>query len=87
MCHTLSTIVRGFVEGEETSFAYRRYEYQVITVEDLPTNPYMGGKETMEFDTIFFEKDVTIIHPHDNDPMLIIVICDDWEIKRVLIYQ
>lgn len=47
----------------------------------------MGRKETMEFDTTFFEKDVTIIHPHDNDPMLIIVRCDDWEIKRVLNYQ
>lgn len=37
--------------------------------------------------TIFSKKDATGIHPHNNDSMVIIVKCKDWEIKRVLVDQ
>lgn len=40
-----------------------------------------------EATTAFSEKVVDDIHPHDDDPMVITLRCDEWEIKRVLIDQ
>lgn len=33
------------------------------------------------------KKDATSLRPKNDDPMAIIVKCDDWEIKRVLVAQ
>lgn len=36
---------------------------------------------------IFSEEDMFDIHSHKNDPMVIIVKCEEWDIKRVLVDQ
>lgn len=33
------------------------------------------------------KKEEACIHPHNDDPMVIIVGCDDWKIRRVLVDQ
>lgn len=35
----------------------------------------------------FSEKDAANIHPYNDDPVVITVRCNEWEIKRVLVYQ
>lgn len=35
----------------------------------------------------FSGKELTNIHPHNDDPVVITIICDKWEIKRVLVDQ
>lgn len=85
MCHTLNTIVRGFVGGMETSFSCRRYARQLLSVEGSPASSDLGENKTMDSRITFSEKDSTSIHPRDNDPMVITVKCDHWEINKVVI--
>lgn len=35
----------------------------------------------------FSEEDVFGVHPHNDDPMVITVKCEEWEIKGFLVYQ
>lgn len=45
----------------------------------------MGELEAPEVEIAFFEKNDAGIYPHNDDPMVITVRYDTWEIKRVLI--
>lgn len=36
---------------------------------------------------IFSEEDMFGVHSHNNDPMVIIVKCEEWDIKRVRVDQ
>lgn len=58
-----------------------RYDLQVMTVEGSPTTPDLSAKENIEFYINFLKNDVIIIHPTDNDPIVIIVICDKWLVQ------
>lgn len=40
--------------------------------------------KTLEIEITFLDKDATCIHPQNDDPMIITLRCDDWEIRRVL---
>lgn len=58
-----------------------------MTIEGSPANPDMGAKETVNFDITFLGKDAVGIHSHDNDPMVITIGCNNWEIEHVLTGQ
>lgn len=64
----------------------RRYARLILIVEGSPFNHNSSKKEALESE-ITSKNDALYIHPHDNDPMVIIVRCDDWEIKTMLIDQ
>lgn len=85
--HTLNSITGWLFGRGETSYAHMRYARQVLTIEHSPTNSDSSNKGAMEFEINFFESDAVGIHSHDNDPMVIIVRCDDLEINKVLINQ
>lgn len=75
--HTLKTMARGFTRGRETSFTHKRYAHKILTVEGSPTSPNSGKKITLNSEITFSEKEAIGIHMHDNDPMIIIVRCND----------
>lgn len=75
MHHTLNPIVWEFAGGGETSFA-KKGTFAISWVEKT-------SKATFSFS----EKDVVGIHSHNDDPMVIVVKCEDWEIKRVTFDQ
>lgn len=83
---TLNTIAGGFAKGEQTSSTSRRYARQVLNIEDLPKELNQGEPKILQIDINFF-KDTIGIHPHNEDPMVITIRCDQWEIRRVLIDQ
>lgn len=85
--HTLNTILRGFTRDRETRSTNRRYARQFLIVEGSPISSDLDEKKTTEYVITLSKNDVASIHPHDNDPMVITMRCDDWEIKRVLIGQ
>lgn len=87
VCHTLKTITRGFDGDGETSFPQREYARQILTIEDLPIDPKKGETKAPEAEISFSKKDEACVHPHNDDPMVITVRCDDWKIKRVLVDQ
>lgn len=87
MCRTLNIIIEGFIGGGETSFARRRYARQVLNIQDLPKELDEGEPKTPETEIAFSEKGVTGIHPHDENPMVITVTYDEWEIIRGLVDQ
>lgn len=42
---------------------------------------------TPETEISFSGKDVVGIHSHNDDPTVIIIRCDEWEIRRVIVNQ
>lgn len=56
-----------------------------MIVEGSPVSPDLGGKEYMEPEITFLRKDDALIHLRDKNPMIVIVRCDYWKIKCVLI--
>lgn len=83
--HTLNTIAGGFLGNGETISARRRLVFQILTIKGSPTSSDFGEIEALKHEITFFERDTASNHPLENKPMLIIVRCDDWEIKRVLV--
>lgn len=80
---TLNTIVGG----EDPSFSCIRYTQQVLAVDGSPTSPKLNLRMKPKPNIVFYGKDIAEIHPNDNNPMVIIIRCDKWEIKRLLIDQ
>lgn len=83
--YMLNTIVRGFIRAGETIFARRRCTFQILNAENLNSVEEKGDLEMPEATSTFYENGATVIHPHNDGPMIIIVRCDEWEIKRVLV--
>lgn len=86
MCHTMNTTVGGFAGGE-TIFSRRRYARQILTKEDLPTGSKIGETKALEVKISFSEKDAICIHPHNDDPIIITIRCDECEIIRVMLHK
>lgn len=59
----------------------------ILTIEGSPNDYDLGKLEVPEAETSFSEKDAIGIHSHNDDPTVITVKCDNWEIKRLLIDQ
>lgn len=53
---------------------------------DLPKESKEGETNRMQ-QILNIEKDVACIHPHNSNPIVITVRCDDWEIRRVPVDQ
>lgn len=53
-------------------------------MEGIPEDESGGSPEVV---ITFLEKDASEIHPHNDGPMVIVVKCEEWEIKRVLVDQ
>lgn len=85
--HTFNTIARGFVGGGETSYGRKRYARQVMNIEYLSNKGGEGNYKMSEAENAFSMKNIVAIHPYNDDLMVITIRCDEWEIKRVLIYQ
>lgn len=49
--------------------------------------PEMASSKTLKVVIVLLEEDMLNIHSHHDDPMVIIVKCKDWEIKRFLVDQ
>lgn len=71
----------------ETIFARQRYACQILTKEDLPTSSKIGETKALEVKISFSEKDAICIHPHNDDPIIITIRCDECEIIRVMVYK
>lgn len=87
MYHTLKTIEGGFFGDGETNSVRRKYACQILTIEGSPTSSDMAELEAIEYEISFFEKNVADTHPHDDNPVVITVRCDNWKIKKVFIDQ
>lgn len=61
----------------ETKFSHRRHARQILDIE--------GEHKALKNVIAFSEKDAVDIHRHNDDPLVITDICDESEIKRVLI--
>ena len=71
----------------ETISSRRRYAHQVLNIEDL-SNKEGGGKSKTSVSKISFsKKDAVNINPHNDDPVVITVRCDEWKIKIVPVDQ
>lgn len=44
----------------------------------------VGKEKALKSEISFLEKDAADIHSQNNDPMVIIVRCDEWKIIRFL---
>lgn len=75
--HTFNTITGGSAGGGEISSARRRHAHQMLNIEDLPDVEGKGKAHEHEATISFFEKDATVIHPHNDDPMVIIIRYDE----------
>lgn len=53
----------------------------------MPINSEIGETKSLEVNIAFSEKDAANIHPHNDDPVVIAVRCNDLEIRRVLVYE
>lgn len=73
--------------GRETSFAHIRYTCQILNIEYIPSVEDKSELEMPEAIIDFFKKDIVGIHPYNDDPMVIDVKWEEWEIKRVLLDQ
>lgn len=71
--HTLNTITIGFTRDRETNSAQRRYGLYILNIEDLPTYPKEGETKRPEVEIDFLKKDVVGVHPHNDNPMVMIV--------------
>lgn len=40
--------------------------------------------EALEVVIVFLEEDAFGVHPCNDDPIFVVVKCEEWEIKRVL---
>lgn len=65
----------------------KRYSRKILTIGVSSTYFDTGETDDPKDDMAFFEKDTININPHNDDSMVIIMRCDDLEIKRVLIGQ
>lgn len=77
MPHTVNTIVGGFAGDGETSSAHKRYACHILNIEDLSNYVNGGEMKISRVEIAFSEKDVVNIHPYNDDPMVIIVTCDE----------
>lgn len=68
----------GVAGDKETISTCIRYARQILTIEGSITRPDLGVKETLKSEINFSRKDFIGIHPHENDPKVIIIRCDDW---------
>lgn len=67
------TIVGGFARGGESNSSRKRYDRQVLLLDDAPSSPTPRVEKKLEFEIVFSVKDVTRIHPHGNGHMVITV--------------
>lgn len=56
-----------------------------MSIDGSHVNSKEGKLETQKVKTIFSEKNVVVIHSHNDESIVIIVQYNNWEIKRVLI--
>lgn len=71
----------------ETISSRRRYVHQVLNIEDLSNKEGGGEPKTSESKISFSKKDAANINPHNDDPVVITVRCDEWKIKIVSVGQ
>ena len=68
----------------ETRSIQTRYARQILSVENLPEVKSIKALEAM---SVFSQEDAFEVRPHNDDPIFIVVKCEEWEIKKVLVYQ
>lgn len=71
--HALNTITIGFTRDREINSARRRYGLYILNIEDLSTYPKEGETKRPEVEIDFLKKDVIGVHPHNDNPMVMIV--------------
>lgn len=75
--HTLNIVVGRFFGGGETSFGHRRYARRVSNIKDLSNKEGEGELKIPKAKIYFSEKYVIDIHPHNDDPVVITIRCDE----------
>lgn len=63
----------------------KRYACHDLSLESLLEVQIEGELQAPEVTIFFLEKNAAGIHPNNDDPMVISIICEDWKIKRVLV--
>lgn len=71
ICHTLNIIARGFVECDISSPTYKEQALQVMIIDGSLVNSMEGVLEASDAKIFFSEKDAAIIHPHNDDHVVI----------------
>lgn len=81
----INTITRGYAGGGSSSNYRREYTRQMSATNVISHGFPKGAHGEIRINITFFDEDIIKVNPHDNDPMIIIVQHDNWDIMRVLI--
>lgn len=80
-----NTIVGGFAGGGSSKSTWKKYARHVL-VTNLISHGFPRGVQGKTWVNITFSnKDSIMFNPHDNDPLVITVQYNNWNIKWVLI--
>lgn len=79
--HSSNTIVWGFSRGGETSSARKQYTQTVMHVRQGSLSEGTNHQDTTTFPKKYVEK----VIPHEEEPMVIKVKIQNWDVKRVLV--
>lgn len=83
--HTSSVIARGITKKGLSRTARRRYTRQVLVANIIFCDFPKSTTRATEANITFFEEDVLGINPHNDDPLVITVQRDNWDIKHILL--
>lgn len=81
----VNTIARGFIYGGNSNSFWRKYVRQVLTANIIPHSLSKAMHRGSASRIVFSSRDATSVFPRDNDPMIVMVQYNNWDIKRVLI--
>lgn len=85
LCSNINIIAGGFIGGGSSSFTRRKYVRQVFVVDVISPSFLRGVQGKTRVNITFFEEDVIGLDPHDNDPLVITMKHENWDMNQDLI--